>query len=412
MPHIDVTELVRTQLARDEVRCARYPGLFEHKVERMRPSPLAFLRGSAPLFYSILRSEPDLARGPSGKGWITGDLHLENFGAYRPASFAEEVEKKHAARENVVFDLNDFDEAVIGPWYLDVLRLATSFLLAGRELSASGADVIELAEALIESHAEHACAERSLPKTPRPIEELLAAVAGRSRARLLGARTKVVHGKRKFVRGPRYRDIPTAIEQQVRASFAKYTEHLPPHEELSREQTEILDVAFRVAGTGSLGSFRVGVLTKGKGGQDGAWIFDVKEQGNPCAEALLGRQTLRGAARVVAAIECSLARPPRSLGTTKLAGRSMLVRRLTPQEDKLMLSKLRSADLLPLARYLGALTGTAHRRGATSPPKKPWNKVERGQVIEHAITFAGLHEAAYLAMCRFVAAKPTASRRR
>jgi hypothetical protein len=92
------------------------------------------------------------------------------------------------------------------------------------------------------------------------------------------------------------------------------------------------------------------------------------------------------------------------LGTTKLGGLSMLVRRLAPQEDKLLLSQLREEDLLPLAHYLGALTGAAHRRGASRPPKKAWRKGDRKLVIDHAITLAGLHEAAYLAMCRYAAA--------
>jgi hypothetical protein len=87
------------------------------------------------------------------------------------------------------------------------------------------------------------------------------------------------------------------------------------------------------------------------------------------------------------------------LGTTKLGGMSMLARRLAPQEDKLNLTQLREEDLLALAHYLGALTGAAHRRGATRPAKKPWKKADRRLVIDHAITLAGLHEAAYLAMC-------------
>lgn len=49
----------------------------------MLASPHAFLRGAAPLFYEILAARPDLAAGPPGEGWIVGDMHLENVGAYR-----------------------------------------------------------------------------------------------------------------------------------------------------------------------------------------------------------------------------------------------------------------------------------------------------------------------------------------
>jgi hypothetical protein len=90
------------------------------------------------------------------------------------------------------------------------------------------------------------------------------------------------------------------------------------------------------------------------------------------------------------------------VGTTKLRGRSMFVRRLSPQEDKLDLARLRAIDLESLARHLGALLGSAHRRGATRAPKKPWNDKDRERLLSRAIAFAGLHEAMYLAYCDLV----------
>ena len=70
---LDPMELARTQLARDRKRTARVSRVDEgrlalsHKVDRMSPSPLAFLRGAAPLFYEILERVPILAQGPAGK---------------------------------------------------------------------------------------------------------------------------------------------------------------------------------------------------------------------------------------------------------------------------------------------------------------------------------------------------------
>ena len=68
----------------DRERTKRFPELFVRKLQRMSSSPLAYLRGAAPLFYEILAARPELASGPAGEGWIVGDMHLENFGAYRP----------------------------------------------------------------------------------------------------------------------------------------------------------------------------------------------------------------------------------------------------------------------------------------------------------------------------------------
>src|SRR5215475_4819576 len=121
-----------------------HPHLLNRKIQRMRASGLGFLRGSAPLFYEILRARPELAAGPSGQGWLAGDLRVENFGAYRPEPLG--------AIDRVVFDINDFDDAFRGPWRLDVLRLATSFILLARGRGLGGADALALAEHLIAAH--------------------------------------------------------------------------------------------------------------------------------------------------------------------------------------------------------------------------------------------------------------------
>ncbi len=402
MIHVDPQGYVREQLLHDERRCAQFHGIFQHKLARMRPSPLAFLRGAAPMFYAILRDHPELARGPRGEGWIAGDLHLENFGAYRPGSVLEEEKKRPG--NAAVFDLNDFDDAAIGHWYLDVLRLTTSLLLAGRELHIGGPRALELADAVVAAHVEHAChggkAAKKLPPVPRPVAELLDTVRSRSRVRLLDMRTHLVHGKREFIRGARYRDVARTLQRRAAAAFEAYAEKLVKAG-IERDHLKVLDMAFRIAGTGSLGGLRIAVLVKGKGGRDGAWIFDMKEQGTPSASLLVHCGDLKRAKRVVSAMQKCLARPPRMLGTTKLGDLSMLVRRLAPQEDKLLLSRLEDTDLLPLARYLGALAGAAHRRGATRPPKKAWKKNEQARIVDNAITLAGIHEAAYLAMCRW-----------
>ena len=90
------------------------------------------------------------------------------------------------------------------------------------------------------------------------------------------------------------------------------------------------------------------------------------------------------------------------IGTTKLRGTSMFVRRLAPQEDKLDWTKLHEGDLEPLARHLGALLGAAHRRGAKRIPKKPWREEDRERCSIMPIALAGIHEAMYLAYCDLV----------
>ena len=96
---------------------SRVPELLPIRYGRMSASAFAFYRGAAAVMAA------DLARTPvSGlQVQVCGDAHLSNFGAFA------------APDRRLVFDLNDFDESLPGPWEWDVKRLAASFAIAGRE---------------------------------------------------------------------------------------------------------------------------------------------------------------------------------------------------------------------------------------------------------------------------------------
>lgn len=374
---------------------ARFPALLPHKLSRLCASPLGFLRGAAPLFYEMLVERPELAAGPAGSGWIQGDAHLENFGAYSPALLDHgDWKKGHAT-----FQLNDFDEAARGQWCWDVLRLTTSLVLSGRELGQAGPVVIGLCERLLDSYVDAAFSAAPLPAAPRPVARLVERVDGRSRKTLLDDRTVVEAHQRHFVRGERYFDAPEELCRQVPAALALFAERSASNGGPRLEQLEILDIAYRVAGTGSLGAVRVAVLTRGKGGEDGSWLFDLKEQVRPSILAL-APQELAGsrATQVEQAFRACVERAPRMMGTSLLGEHEVLVRRLTPQEDKLSLSQLKAADLEGLAAFLGALLGSAHRRGRSAEFAR-WSRSELSGILERAVTLAGIHEAAYLELC-------------
>jgi uncharacterized protein (DUF2252 family) len=399
---LDPLRLARRQLEIDRDRTALFPHLLAHKADRMVLSPLALLRGSAPLYYEVLERHPVLADGPPGEGWLVGDCHLENFGAFRTGALsAKETRATHAA-DAIVFDLNDFDDAFVGPWRFDVVRVTTSLILAGRELGTDGRRTLELADELLGSYIDGAFHRKKAPAMPHAVAALMDKVRSRSRKELLDARTKLAGGQRRLVRGARYEAIPKKLRAKAEKAFAKYVKRMPDAVRPPAEAVEVIDAAFRVAGTGSLGCLRVAVLVRGKGGPDGAWLFDMKEEGSPSSECIVRPPRLEPGERVVTAIRACVAQPPRMIGTTRLRGSSMFARRLAPQEDKLDLAKLAAQDLEPLARHLGMLLGAAHRRGARRVPKKPWNEKDRATLRSHAITLAGMHEAMYLAYCQLV----------
>lgn len=387
--------LAERQLELDRQRTARFPALLARKQARMSASPLAFLRGAAPLFYEMLAADPDLAGGPAGEGIIQGDAHLENFGAYSPASELGGVWKKGHA----TFQLNDFDEATRGAWRWDALRLTTSLLLAARELGQSGTTVLTLCEALLDAHSQALFTSAALPPVPQAVALLIEKVDGRSRRKLLEDRTVASGTTRHFVRGERYVDVAPEIVQAVPEALRTFAERTAHSGGPKLDQLEIVDVAFRIAGTGSLGSLRVAVLTRGKGGDDGGWLFDLKEQPGSSVDVLApGERAGSRAEEVEHAFRVCVEQPPRMLGTSRLGETDVLVRRLTPQEDKLSLSRLKPEQLPELARYLGALLGSAHRRGRAAE-YPAWTAQQRRGLLERAVTLAGVHESVYLELC-------------
>lgn len=393
-------ELAEEQLKNDLERTSAFPPLLRRKLDRMGASPLAFLRGAAPLFYELLKENPDLGEGPAGTGWIVGDLHIENFGAYRP----DEPEGDEKAKRPAVFDLNDFDDTVVGPWRFDVLRFATSLLLAGRELGIAGGVALALLDHVLEAWS-HAAFDGQVPSAmPDAVKGLVETVRSRSKAQLLDARTKDVAGKRTFIRGQRYMDLEPDVLEQVPRTFEAYIATVSKEEMPSKGSLAIDDAAFRIAGTGSLGGLRIAVIVEGKKGSHGGHIFDLKEQGTPSAATILGEPKMDPAVRVVTGFRACIEHPASALGVSQIkVGKKdvpLFGRRLSPQEDKLNLPKLKATELPELATYLGALLGRAHARGAEKVKGSDrWNKSDRDTIRAQAIALAGIHEAVYLALC-------------
>jgi uncharacterized protein (DUF2252 family) len=100
----------------EQINKQRLRELVPIKMGRMAASPFGFLRGAAPLMAHDLSEWPTTGLHVQ----MCGDAHVGNLGAFA------------APDGHLVFDLNDFDESMPGPWEWDVKRLATSLVLAGR----------------------------------------------------------------------------------------------------------------------------------------------------------------------------------------------------------------------------------------------------------------------------------------
>ncbi len=372
---VDADALVRWQDAVDRARCAKRPWLLALKRKRMSVSAHGWLRGAATAFYRALDADGWLRYGVEGEGWIVGDLHVENFGAWR------------TGENDVVFALNDLDGAVRGPWRYDLLRLTTSVLLGATERGIDGPTTAKLARAMLEGWRD-ALLNPATRRLPRAARRLVERVEHRSPKEFLDARTEPAGKSRRFIRGERYGELDPATGSQAIAAFTTYAAALDP-------APRWRDMVFRVAGTGSLGPLRVAVLADVPG--DAPWVFDTKEQPPPpeCVGVKIPHPT-SGADRVIEGYAKLLGLCPPMSASVRAGKRSMLVRRFSPQDDKLDLAKVAPDELDDLVRHLGALTGDAHRRGADTAPKR-WRDRDLEAVLVRATRLAGLHVSAWLA---------------
>ena len=285
----------------------RVPELVPVRYERMLVSPFAFLRGAAAVMAEDLRHQP--STGISVQA--CGDCHLMNFGAFA------------TPEENILFDINDFDETLPGvDFTVDLKRLAASVAVAALAAKFSNKQARATAAATVEAYRIRM---RALAKLS-PLEnwhsriELwneIKQIDDRALRRQLHAiLTKA--GKRleqddnfpHLVRGRQARiaDKPPLIyhfshmrdpRHRVNAErlFAAYRKRLPPERLCLYERYALKDMAFKAVGVGSVGTFcAIGLFTSG----DGVPLFlQVKEAGKSVLECLAPRYKGHPGRRVV-----------------------------------------------------------------------------------------------------------------
>src|SRR5262245_47074664 len=191
---------------------------------------------------------------------------------------------------------------------------------------------LELASALLDGYRRGRGGGRPA-RVPAPVSELLARVAARKRRELLEKRTVAVGNRRRFRIGDNFLKLPRATRTACTRAFQRFAAEQAKQAGRSPERFSVLDVAFRVAGLGSLGRFRVAVLAEGHGSVDGAWMFDMKEMAESAGAAFATHPMDPGPGRVANALRTLLRAPPVMLRTVGALGRGLLVRRPRTQEQ-------------------------------------------------------------------------------
>ena len=333
----------------------RDPERLAMKYRNMRSSPFVFLRGTCHLFYDRLPDGELFTQAPPA--WICGDLHLENFGSYK------------GDNRQVYFDLNDFDEAALAPLSWEVLRLLSSILVAANSLKVSRPEAQALCDAFIDAYATALAAgkarwiERETAKGM--IGQLLDGLRQRQRPAYLDQRTELV-GKKRRIRVDGKKALPVSDQQRKKVAAFMQTfaasQAKPPF-------FKMLDVARRIAGTGSLGIERYVVLVEGQGGSAGNHLLDLKAAQTSALRPHLTHPQpawANEAQRVVAIQRRCQAVSMAFLQAVSIEPASYVLRGLQPTEDRVALEAWnhRLRRLERVITSMGELLAWSHLRSS------------------------------------------------
>ncbi|MGP3635261.1 DUF2252 domain-containing protein [Streptomyces sp. 24-1644] len=401
----------------EESNRGRVPGLTPIRVGRMAATPFAFMRGSAGLMAHDLLGTPVTGVGAQ----ICGDAHAANFGLYGDA------------RGNLVIDLNDFDETVFGPWEWDLKRLATSLVLAGREAGADEATcrkgaydtvgayrrTMRLLAGLPALDAWNAIADEELVShtDARDLVGTLERVSEKARnntsARFAARSTEDSgDGGRRFIDAPPVlRRVPDEEAAAVAAGLGGYLSTVSEDRVPLLARYAIHDVAFRVVGTGSVGTRSYVVLLLDHRGEP--LVLQVKEArpsalapylpqaGFDVAEiAHEGRRVVLGQKRMQVVSDILL-------GWADVDGRPFQVRQFRNRKGSVDPAALAAEQVDDYGRMTGALLARAHAHSADPRLLAGYcgkNSELDEAMASFAVTYADRTEADHAELVRAVAA--------
>lgn len=330
------------------------------KYAAMRRGAFVFLRASCHLFYARLPNDPLLAAAPPA--WCCGDLHLENLGSYK------------GDNRLAYFDINDFDESALAPLSWDVLRFLTSVLIGAKDMALHKVEARTLCLAFLDAYAATLAGGKAgwiEEETARGlVRTLLDDVAKRSRSDFLDGRTEFKDDRRR---------IRIDGKKALAASRAEREPVLAMLEQFARTQPKPafftpLDVARRIAGTGSLGLERYIILVQGKGGANGNQLLDLKlaQASSLLPHVTCAQPAWRSQAQRIVAVQGRMQAVTTAFLHPLAAGQhagqhhSYVLRALLPSEDRVALNRTHASmsDFATVVRTMATVAASAHLRSA------------------------------------------------
>jgi uncharacterized protein (DUF2252 family) len=344
----------------------REPAAFRRKFRKMAASPFAFYRGSACVFYADVSGEPDPFLNPhTSRVWIHGDLHAENFGTYMNSAGI------------LVFNVNDFDEAYVGPFSWDLKRFAASVALIGYAKALSDDVITELVTGYARAYiaelraivrgGQAAIGSLTLDTTDGPLRDVLHRARLNTRVALLDEQTTIDNYERRFTMRDGVYEVDEVTRKRVESAFAAYLATLPGKLD-QPELRKIKDVVLRKGvGIGSAGLPSYNLLLEGHSqALENDVVLFMKQGQVPAVSRVIDDPQIKGYFHHQGHRTCESQRALQAhadawLGYTELDGVGQLVAEVSPYAEDLDWSDLNEpADLGQVLAYLGVATARMH----------------------------------------------------
>ncbi|OJJ08133.1 hypothetical protein ASPVEDRAFT_47339 [Aspergillus versicolor CBS 583.65] len=348
------------------------PAAFQVKFRKMAASAFAFYRGSACLFYHDLelqQKDDSFLNSESGRIWIHGDLHAENFGTYMDS------------QGRLIFNVNDFDEAYVGPFTWDVKRFVASIALIGYAKALSDKQITRLVRAYAAAYREriHTLAtSENQDQVPRftletakgPLLDALRDARMETRVGLLDTMTEIHEYERRFTPGGGAVELDEATREKVVTAFNNYLQTLPePKTQTGAYRVKDV-VGRRGVGIGSAGLPSYNILLEGK---SEAIENDVVIYMKQSTAAAVSRHVTNSAAasyflheghRTVISQRALQAHADPWLGWTEIDGVGQLVAEVSPYAVDLDWSDINDVEeMATVVADLGRATAMMHGAG-------------------------------------------------
>ena len=342
----------------------RVPNLIKLKHQLMAQSPFSYFRGAAP----VMAADFSVLPNTGIEAQLCGDAHVRNLGAFA------------APDGRLVFDINDFDETIRGPFEWDLKRMAASLVLAGRESHHKESSARDAVEHCILRYAGQMREFARLPLLEvarfqvhrlgdiEPVHQALFKAERAKPMHILEQLTEPVPGKpgsRRFREiEPNLTRVTSSQAEKVLAALAPYREALEAQRQHLLSLYRPIDVAFKVVGTGSVGLRDYCIYFEGNGPADPLFL-QIKEEVHSCYAPYLqnnGHVWPNNGQRVVVGQRAMQIQSDPFLGWTHIGSRHFLVRQLNDHKGSIDLTDLADSGLVAFGEVCGELLARGHAR--------------------------------------------------